>query len=186
MASSLQNHFLIAMPALADTFFYRAVVYLCEHDDHGAMGLIVNRPTRIMLDELLNHLNIDNPSPALKTTPVLFGGPVHKNQGMVLHDQTNGQWKSSLPLTDRLILTTSTDILAQIGREHGPDHALVTLGYAGWGAGQLERELSENSWLTVPARESLLFETPPEQRWQAAADLLGIDIRLISSATGHA
>jgi putative transcriptional regulator len=186
MESTLQNHFLVAMPALSDSFFYRSVVYLCEHDQNGAMGLIVNRPTRIMLEELLSHLQIDNESELIKTTPVLFGGPVQKGQGMVIHDQHEGHWKSSIQLADDIFLTTSTDILQAIGTNKGPEHSLVTLGYAGWGAGQLEQELAENSWLTVPATHDLLFDTPADKRWQAAAKLLGIDINLMSNTTGHA
>ncbi len=186
MESTLQNHFLVAMPALSDSFFYRSVVYLCEHDQNGAMGLIINRPTRVMLEELLSHLKIDNHADSLKTTPVLFGGPVQKGQGMVIHDQQQAEWKSSLKLADDVFLTTSTDILEAIGTDDGPKHALVTLGYSGWGAGQLEQELAENSWLTVPATRELLFDTPAEQRWQAAAQILGVDINLMSNTTGHA
>lgn len=186
MESNLQNHFLVAMPALNDTFFYRSVVYLCEHDQNGAMGLIINRPTKVMLEELLSHLKIDNDSDYIKNTPVLFGGPVQKGQGMVIHDQADAGWKSSLQLSDSIFLTTSTDILQAIGTDQGPEHALVTLGYAGWSAGQLEQELAENSWLTVPANQDLLFATPADQRWQAAAGLLGIDINLMSNSSGHA
>lgn len=186
MESTLQNHFLVAMPTLADSFFYRSVVYLCEHDQNGAMGLIINRPTRVMLEELLTHLKIENHADSLKTTPVLFGGPVQKGQGMVIHDQQRSEWKSSLQLADDVFLTTSTDILEAIGNGNGPEHALVTLGYAGWGAGQLEQELADNSWLTVPADRDLLFDTPADQRWQAAAQLLGVDINLMSNTTGHA
>lgn len=186
MESTLQNHFLVAMPALIDSFFYRSVVYLCEHDQNGAMGLIINRPTKVMLEELLSHLKIENHSDYIKNTPVLFGGPVQKGQGMVIHDKDEGGWKSSLQLTDNIYLTTSTDILEAIGTHQGPTHSLVTLGYAGWGAGQLEKELAENSWLTVPANEDLLFDTPPDERWEAAAKLLGVDINLMSNTTGRA
>jgi len=186
MESTLQNHFLIAMPAMTDTFFYRSVVYLCEHDENGAMGLIINRPTQVMLDELFNHLKVTNSSAMLKTTPVLFGGPVQKGQGMVIHDQIENSWKTSLKLADDVFLTTSTDILEALGTDSGPSNALVTLGYAGWEAGQLEQELIENSWLTVPANHQLLFQTPAEKRWQAAAQQLGVDISLMPNTTGHA
>lgn len=186
MDSTLQNHLLIAMPALTDTFFYRSVVYLCEHDQNGAMGLIINRPTKVMLEELLGHLNIDNSNDFIKHTPVLFGGPVQKSQGMVLHDQADAPWNTNLQLTEALCLTTSTDILQALGTEAGPANAVVTLGYAGWSAGQLEQELSENSWLSVPASHQLLFETAAEDRWQAAAAQLGFDINLMSSTSGHA
>ena len=186
MDSSLQNHFLIAMPALTDSFFYRSVVYICEHDEQGAMGLIINRPTKVMLGELLDHLKINNPTDYIKNTPVLFGGPVQKGQGMVIHDQHESEWKSSMQLADNVFLTTSSDILESLGSENGPDHSLVTLGYAGWDAGQLEQELADNSWLTVPANSELLFDTPADDRWQAAAHLLGIDINLIPDTVGHA
>lgn len=186
MESTLQNHFLVAMPALIDSFFYRSVVYVCEHDSNGAMGLIINRPTKVMLDELLTHLKIDNHTDYIKNTPVLFGGPVQKGQGMVIHDQQDANWKSSLKLADDVFLTTSTDILEAIGTDQGPEHSLVTLGYAGWGAGQLEKELAENSWLTVPASHELMFDTPANDRWQEAARLLGVDINLMPNSSGHA
>jgi putative transcriptional regulator len=186
MSANLQNHFLIAMPSLVDSFFYRSVVYICEHDDSGAMGLIINRPTKVMLTELLAHLKIENASDYIQRTPVLFGGPVQKGQGLVIHDQPGSEWRSSLHLSDEIVLTTSTDILEALGTDTGPEHAIVTLGYAGWEAGQLEQELADNSWLTVPASHDLLFNTPPDDRWEAAANLLGIDIHLMSQTTGHA
>ncbi|MDH5358739.1 MAG: YqgE/AlgH family protein [Gammaproteobacteria bacterium] len=185
MESSLQHHFLIAMPSLVDTFFYRSVVYICEHDEEGAMGLIINRPTQIMLAELLSHLEINNPSELVLHTPVLFGGPVQKHQGLVLHN-SDADWQTKIQLADNVFLTTSTDILENIGTENGPEHALVTLGYAGWAAGQLEQELTENSWLTVAANDDLLFNTPADQQWPAAAKLLGIDINLMANTAGHA
>jgi len=185
MDSSLQHHFLIAMPALADSFFHRSVVYVCEHDEQGAMGLIINRPTHVMLTELLSHLEIDNTEIEPRTTPVLFGGPVQKGQGMVIHN-SDTPWKTSLQLSPKLFLTTSTDILETIGSERGPKNAIVTLGYSGWDAGQLEQEIAENSWLTVAADDDILFHTAAEDRWHAAAKLLGVDINLMSNTVGHA
>jgi putative transcriptional regulator len=185
MKTSLQHHFLIAMPSLMDSFFYQSVVYLCEHNDEGAMGLIINRPTQVMLPELLAHLKIDNESASIAEKAVLFGGPVEKGQGMVLHSG-HDEWKTSIELVDNIILTTSTDILETIGTEDGPKQSLITLGYAGWGEGQLEQEIAENSWLTVPANEDILFSIPAEDRWQAAAELLGVDIHLMSNHIGHA
>ena len=185
MESSLQHHFLIAMPALADSFFHHSVIYICEHDEQGAMGLIINRPTHVMLIELLNHLEIENTEVKPRTTPVLFGGPVQKGQGMVIHNSQT-QWKTSLQLSDDLFLTTSTDILETIGSDKGPKDSIVTLGYSGWDAGQLEQEIAENSWLTVAAECDILFHTPAEQRWHAAAKLLGVDINLMSNTVGHA
>jgi len=185
MESSLQHHFLIAMPALADSFFHRSVVYICEHDEQGAMGLIINRPTHVMLTELLSHLEIENTGSTIRTTPVLFGGPVQKGQGMVVHN-SDAAWKTTLQLSADLFLTTSTDILETIGSEKGPKDAIVTLGYSGWDAGQLEQEIAANSWLTVAANDDILFHTPADQRWHAAAKLLGIDINLMSQTVGHA
>jgi len=185
MESSLQHHFLIAMPAMADSFFHRSVVYICEHDEEGAMGLIINRPTHVMLTELLTHLEIENAETIPRTTPVLFGGPVQKGQGMVIHN-SHEPWKTTLQLSDELFLTTSTDILETIGSEKGPKDAIITLGYSGWGAGQLEQEIVDNSWLTVAANNDILFHTPAEQRWHAAAKLLGVDINLMTNTVGHA
>ncbi len=173
------------MPALADSFFHRSVVYICEHDDQGAMGLIINRPTHVMLMELLNHLDIDNSETQTRTTPVLFGGPIQKGQGMVIHNSKT-QWKTSLQLSPDLFLTTSTDILETIGSDKGPKDSIVTLGYSAWDAGQLEQEIAENSWLTVAADNDILFNTPADQRWHAAAKLLGVDINLMSNTVGHA
>ncbi|HET8806903.1 MAG TPA: YqgE/AlgH family protein [Methylophaga sp.] len=185
MTSFFKNHFLVAMPSLIDSFFYHSVIYLCEHDENGAMGIIINRPTRIKLSELLGHLHIDNNNDWVQNRTVLFGGPVKKDQGMVLHDG-GAHWKSTMTVADDLFLTTSSDILSVLGSSQGPQNALITLGYAGWGEGQLEQELAENSWLTVPASSGLLFDTPAEQRWEASAKLLGIDIHLMSNNAGHA
>ncbi len=185
METSLQHHFLIAMPSLADSFFYQSVVYICEHNEEGAMGLIINRPTQVMLPELLGHLQIDNRSEIANKTPVLFGGPVEKAQGMVLHTPP-ANWKSSIEVADDTFITTSTDVLESIGTDTGPENLLIVLGYAGWGEGQLEQELAENSWLTVPANHDILFHTPADKRWHAAANILGIDINLISDDMGHA
>ncbi len=185
MADSFKHHFLIAMPALTDSFFYRSVVYLCEHDADGAMGLIINRPTKIMLTELLSHLEVDNDSEAKMNTPVLFGGPVQKEQGMVLHGGP-AQWPNTMEIHQGVYLTTSSEILPTLGTDTGPEHFLVTLGYAGWGAGQIEQELADNTWLTVSATTEILFETPADQRWHTAANLLGINIDLISANAGRA
>jgi len=185
MDTSLQHHFLIAMPALADSFFHRAVIYICEHDEQGAMGIIINKPTQVMLPELLSHLEIENTTSQLKTMPVLFGGPVQKGQGMVIHNSKE-KWQTSIALSDSLFLTTSTDILEKIGSENGPQKSLVTLGYSGWNAGQLEQEISDNSWLTVQANDHIIFNTPADLRWNEAAKLLGIDINLMSNSLGHA
>jgi putative transcriptional regulator len=173
------------MPAMADSFFHRSVVYICEHDAKGAMGLIINKPTKVMVPELLNHLEIDNTAASLTSMPVLFGGPIEKGQGMVIHNSQQ-PWKTTLALSDSLFLTTSSDILEKIGTKTGPEKSLITLGYAGWEAGQLEDEIIDNHWLTVAADESIIFDTDAQSRWHKAAELLGIDINLMSNNMGHA
>ena len=186
MVASLKNNFLIAMPSLNDPFFYHSVVYLCKHSEQGSMGIIINMPTKIMLNELLEHLQITCEAPAAKTTPVLFGGPVSKNQGMVLHNHPQGRWTNSIKVSEDIFLTSSADILQDIGHNQGPENMLIALGYASWGEGQLEQEIAENSWLSAPANTEVLFTTPSQQRWQKAASLLGIDIKLLSDDVGHA
>lgn len=186
MATSLKNNFLIAMPTLNDPFFHHSVVYICEHTEQGAMGLIINRPTQIMLVDLLHHIDIASDVDRAKTTPVLFGGPVEKNQGMVLHDFAGDKWGDSIAISNDVFLTSSTDILRAISADQGPENILVTLGYASWDSGQLEQEIGENSWLTAPADNKILFRTESKQCWQQAASLLGVDINLMSEQVGHA
>jgi putative transcriptional regulator len=186
MATSLKNNFLIAMPTLNDPFFHHSVVYLCEHTEQGAMGLITNRPTQIMLADLLQHIDIHSDVDRVKTTPVLFGGPVEKNQGMVLHDLSDNRWGESIAISNDVFLSSSTEILRAIGANEGPDNILVTLGYSSWDSGQLEEEISENSWLTVPADTQILFHTESKHCWQQAASLIGVDIHLMSEQVGHA
>jgi|SRR5690625_2811819 len=184
-APDLTHHFLIAMPSLADPNFSRTVTYLCQHDADGALGIVINRPTDVRLDELLQHLELSDPDPAVAEQPVLLGGPVQRERGFVLH-RHDQDWDASLPVADDIVLTTSKDILAAIARGAGPNDYVVALGYAGWGPGQLEQELAENSWLSGPASADVLFNVPFEQRWQAAASLLGVDISLLSTTAGRA
>lgn len=182
----LTNHILVAMPRLDDPNFSHTLTLICDHDDHGALGIVVNRPAKITLKKLLDYLDIPNHSAHFSQTPIFLGGPVHKDRGFVLH-RPLGAWDSSITIAGDLALTSSRDILEAIVQgEAGPTDALVILGYAGWGAGQLEQELADNIWLTLPAEESILFETPPESRWHAAAARLGIDLDLISPDAGHA
>lgn len=183
--ASLTNHFLIAMPSLADSNFYRTVTFLCEHSAEGAMGIVINRTTDLRLGDILEQLDIETSDPRLAEQPVYLGGPVQNNRGFVIHEPL-GNWESTLPVTDTIGVSTSRDILAAIAEHRGPDRYLVALGYAGWGAGQLEREIAENSWLSGPADRSILFELPLEQRWAAAAGLVGVDLTLLSSEAGHA
>ena len=182
---SLVNHFLIAMPAMADPNFSRTVTYICEHSESGALGVVVNRPTDMTLGMLLSQLDIEVPPGAIADSPVSYGGPVQTERGFVLH-QPVGQWRSSLPVRGDLALTTSKDILEAVGRGEGPDRLMVTLGYSGWGPGQLESELAQNSWLTVEASDAVLFDTPPEGRLQAAMGLLGVSFATLSDEAGHA
>ena len=183
--ASLKNSFLIAMLSLDDPFFHQSVVYVCEHNEEGAMGLIVNRPSKIMLTELLDHLKLAHNTQITDSKPILFGGPVAKNQGLVLHDNSHDD-KSSIAITETIFLSTSTDILTTIGQGQGPKNSLITLGYANWQAGQLEQEIADNDWLTVTANDDILFHTTGLQSWQKAAALLGVNIDLMPNIIGHA
>jgi len=183
--TNLTNHFLIAMPQLEDPNFYHTATYICEHNEEGAMGLIINRPLELTLGEVLAHIDIPVESEEIARIPVYYGGPVQEDRGFVLHHMTR-RWESTLKITDELAVTTSRDILANIASGNGPDQFLVTLGYAGWGAGQLERELAENAWLSGPANPEILFNTPVAERWTAAAQSIGVDLNLLSGDTGHA
>lgn len=180
---NLANHFLIAMPSLADPNFSRTVTYICEHGEDGAMGLVVNRPLELSLDELLRQVELGGGADPAR--PVYQGGPVQTERGFVLH-RPPGEWEASLRLSAELGLTMSRDILEAIGKGRGPTDYLVALGYAGWGAGQLEEELARNAWLSGPADPAVLFDTPVERRWEAAAARLGVDLTLLSTDIGHA
>jgi putative transcriptional regulator len=181
----LANHLLVALPSLADPHFARSVVLLCQHDADGAMGIVVNRASEYRLGEVLSQVGLEGGDLALREQPVLGGGPVHPERGFVLHDGVRG-WESSLAFGDGLHITTSRDVLEAMAKGEGPDRAVVALGCASWGAGQLEYELGENSWLTVPADPELLFALPLEARWQAAAGRIGVDLARIADYSGHA
>lgn len=184
-AASFSNQLLIALPALDDPNFSRSVALICQHDDEGAMGVVVNRASEYSLGDVLAQMNLEARDPALANQIVLNGGPVHPERGFVLHDGER-QWDSTLAIGGGLALTTSRDILEAMAEGEGPAHVVVALGCAGWGAGQLEYELGENSWLTAPADTELLFALPLEQRWQAAGGRLGIDITRVTDYSGHA
>ena len=181
----LNNHFLIAMPSLNDGSFSQSVTYICEHDDNGALGITINKPSEITLGEVFEQLGIKNADTQTAAQNVFIGGPVHQDRGFILHSPT-GHWDSSLEVTDDICLTTSKDIIQAIAKNQGPEHTLIALGYAGWGPGQLEDELSVNAWLNCQANKDIIFNTPVENRWQQAAQLLGIDLQLLSHDTGHA
>lgn len=181
----LSNHFLIAMPAMTDPFFAKSLTYVCEHNEQGALGIVVNRPINLTLSELFAQIQLPlNPS-ELHDMPVHFGGPVQTDRGFVLHEPA-GEWQSTLAISDKIGLTTSKDILQAVGEGQGPHNLLVTLGYAGWSQGQLEDELSQNAWLTVAATDQILFGMPAEERLPAAMALLGIDYATLSEDAGHA
>ena len=181
----LRDHFLLAMPSLDEGVFAHSVTYICEHGEAGAMGLVINRPLELDLEEIFDHLEIETSGDFIDT-PVMAGGPVQTDHGFILHRRGAKTWDATLQVTRELLLTTSQDILRAIAVGDGPSDYLVALGYAGWSAGQLEEEISRNSWLTLPADPAIIFYTPPEQRLQAAAGRLGIDMNLISSEAGHA
>ncbi|NQY64507.1 MAG: YqgE/AlgH family protein [Alteromonadaceae bacterium] len=214
---SLENQLLIAMPSLGDSYFSKTVTYICEHNDEGAMGLVINIPINITLNDLLSQLEQDESKDKSteKSTPqqaqalenesakedshpkyvnrensilnqqVLTGGPISQQRGFVLHSPQDC-WSSSLSLSDDIMITTSKDILLALGTDNAPEQFVVTLGYAGWGPGQLEQEISENSWLTTPADYEILFNTPIEHRWKKATEKLGINLVHLSNDVGHA
>jgi|TARA_B110000090_G_scaffold209058_1_gene264489 putative transcriptional regulator len=190
---SLENQLLIAMPTLGDPYFNKTVTYICEHNKEGAMGLIINLPVNLSLEELLGQLEEEKDNKSIKVNNqhtgrlkqmVLSGGPIASERGFILHTPQSC-WSSSLSLSDDIMITTSKDILLSLGTKEAPDNFMVTLGYAGWGPGQLEEELKANSWLTTPADADILFNTPIEQRWKKATEKLGIDIAHLSSDVGH-
>ena len=181
--ASLKNQFLLAMPNQAGTYFGDTVTYICEHNDEGAMGLLVNRPSELTLVELLSQMGLEAPGVSADIH-VMEGGPVASERGFVLHTQDRS-FESSLELGNGLMLSTAREILEAIARGDGPTDFLVTLGYAGWGSGQLEDEMKENAWLNCPSDASVLFDTPFDDRVNKAAAILGIDFRLMSGQAGH-
>lgn len=181
----LTGHLLIAMPAMADPNFVRTVTYICEHTDQGALGIVINRPMEMELGEVFRQLSLEGAPASLAQQPVLRGGPVQTERGFVLHEPA-GKWDSTVEVSEFVHLTTSQDILAALARGTGPRRALMALGYAGWGEGQLEMEIAANAWLSVPATAAVIFDTPFEGRWAAAAGLLGINLATISPEAGHA
>ena len=182
---NLTNHFLIAMPNMADPHFSRTLTYICEHNDQGALGLVVNRPIDMTLSALFERLSLQIGDSALSHSPIYYGGPVQTDRGFVLHAPV-GNWQATLPVREAIGLTTSKDILEAVGRGEGPQRMLVTLGYAGWSPGQLEQELSQNAWLTVEAKDAILFDIPAEERLPKAMELLGLDFARLQDAAGHA
>lgn len=183
---NLQDHFLIAMPNLTDINFAHAVVYVCAHNEDGCMGMVVNHRLRdIQLGEVLEQMKIPVDQPAINEQIVYLGGPVQTDRGFIMH-RPGKEWQSTLVVSEKIAITSSQDILHDIAKGQGPGEALVILGYAGWNPGQIEQEVIDNAWLTVPADPDILFNTPYETRWEASAAILGIDLDTLSDEVGHA
>jgi putative transcriptional regulator len=184
--SSLQNHFLVAMPVLDDEYFARSVTYILEHNDEGAMGIVINHASAMTFRELIKqsdkNATIDDDK---QDKIVVCGGPVHQDRGFVIHSTQEG-WNSSAKVTPDIMVTTSKDILSVLGNELGPKHSMVALGYAGWEAGQLEQEIQANAWLTIEADEEILFNTPIHKKWQASVNKLGVDVWQLTQQSGSA
>lgn len=184
--TSLKNHFLVAMPSLEDPYFSRSLIYVCEHDSEGAMGIVVNQPSTMNVKQLLEQTDKElTVSDDKAEEIVLAGGPVSQERGFVLHSTQQG-WASSLALAPGVMVTTSKDILTAIGKNEGPDDAIIALGFAGWSKGQLEQEMQDNAWLTIEADEEILFHTPIHKKWQATVNKLGVDVWQLAPGSGHA
>ncbi len=193
-STNLTNHFLIAMPGLQDEVFSRSVVYVCEHNAHGALGLVINKPSDIDMKRLFEKVDLPLHRQDLSHAPVFQGGPVQTERGFVLHEhifldtkpQSESVYASTLAIPGGLEMTTSKDVLEALSSGAGPRKVLVTLGYSAWAQGQLESELSDNSWLTVPASNSIIFDTPVAQRYDKALGLLGFEAWMLAPDAGHA
>jgi len=181
----MSNHFLIAMPGLLDPHFSEAVIYLCEHNAEGAMGLVINQPLNIPVSQIFEQLELGYTT-KVGNQSLLSGGPVQVERGFVLHRTSDQQWESTLPISNDISLTASSDIISDIANDQGPSDLIITLGYSGWGPGQLEEELASNAWLTIPSDANIIFDVPFDERAKAAAAKAGIDFSLISSNIGHA
>jgi putative transcriptional regulator len=182
---NLTHHFLIAMPSMVDPHFSRTLTYICEHNEQGALGLVINRPIDMVLSKLLDQVSIPVAAKQCSEIPIHYGGPVQTDRGFVLHEPV-GSWQSTLAVNSEIGLTTSKDILQAVACGEGPQQILVTLGYAGWAPGQLENELVQNAWLTVAAQPDVIFDLPSDQRLAAAMGLLGVNYASLSEGAGHA
>lgn len=191
--SYFANYFLVAMPILTDAYFNRSVVYICEHTEKGAVGIIINQPLqslRVNLSEILQEIAVTDTESTRAITagtdfPILCGGPVHPERGFVIHAPV-GEWQSSLKMNNEISVTTSKDILLAIAKQQGPNKFIFSLGYANWIAGQMEQEIINNFWLTLPASPNILFDVPFEQRWLKAMNYLGVDVTKLAYIGGHA
>jgi putative transcriptional regulator len=183
--NSLANNLLVAMPSMADGHFAQSVTLVCEHSDKGALGIVLNKPLEMKLGDVLAQMKLEAVQPNTAQQPVLRGGPVHTDRGFVLH-RPGGAWDSTHKISDQVQVTTSRDVLAAIARGEGPRDAFIALGYAGWEPGQLEQEILDNAWLSLPVNEQLIYGVPFEQRWQAAWQMLGVHSSRVSLVAGHA
>lgn len=185
---NLANHFLIAMPSMEDPVFGGAVVYVCEHNENGVLGVVINKPTDMTMEVLFDRIDLKLNAGAgapIVNEPIMFGGPVQDDRGFVLHTP-GARYSSSLTVTDEVAFTTSIDVLEAVANGAGPQRLLVSIGYSGWSPGQLEDEIGRNGWLTVGANANILFDLPIEERYLAAMRLLGIDPLMLTSEAGHA
>jgi putative transcriptional regulator len=185
---NLSNHFLIAMPSMEDPIFGGTVVYVCEHNENGVLGVVINKPTDMTMQVLFERIDLEVSSAAdrhMEAEPIMFGGPVQDDRGFVLHTP-GARFSSSLTVTNDIAFTTSIDVLEAVAKGKGPERMLVSIGYSGWSPGQLEDEISRNGWLTVAADPRILFDLPVEERYAAAMKLLGIDPLMLTSEAGHA
>lgn len=184
--TTLTNHFLIASPSMEDKFFKESVIYICEHNTEGAIGLVINHPIQYPLEFLFNQMKIDAKIPEMNELPLCIGGPMHQERGFVIHGKTAETWRTSLRMTNGLCVTTSHDILNAIAVGSGPKDFLVILGYAGWDSGQIEKEIASNSWLIGSVEPSILFDVPTDKRWEVAIQRLGFNMNCLSTVMGHA
>ena len=184
-SNSLTNQLLIAMPGMLDPNFSTTVTLICEHNDNGALGIIINRPLNLKLAGLFEQLSVNSADPGAARKPVVAGGPVGIERGFVLHGKDQS-FENTLVVSNDIKLTLSRDVIDAMATGTGPEKSLVAIGYAGWEPGQLEQEMLANAWLNVTATPELVFDTPFEQRWDSAARLLGIDIASLSPDAGHA
>ena len=183
--TSLTNHLLIAMPTLSDPTFAQTVTLICEHTERGALGIVLNKPLPMRLSDVFSQMKLETFDEQIGSRPVLRGGPVQMDRGFVLH-RPGGNWDHTLKVSDVIQVTTSRDVLAAMARGEGPSDAFIALGYAGWESGQLEREMRENAWLSMPVDPRVVFELPFERRWHAAWELLGVDVDKLSLVAGNA
>lgn len=183
---SFKNQLLIAMPSLKDPSFFHGVTFVCQHNSEGALGLVINHPTEMVLGDILEQMSIPVMDDKIAQIPVFSGGPVQQERGFVLHHTSEQEWDSTIQVSDMLSLTTSRDILKAIAKDEGPAKFLIALGYAGWSEKQLEAEMRGNAWLSTQYDDSVVFDTPISKRWRVAANKMGLDINLLSTQAGHA